>query len=128
MRHLRAAPAPLALGATLAAVGAPLPAGSSDFTLPNEGEPLQVFMSTGDVWQNTAESGFNTSPGAMRQGPVRLARAQNFFLTCRRMAAERGWAFRWRYVEVSWIGHDAKLMFAAKEMERALFGAGGAKP
>lgn len=91
-------------------------------------QPLTLFMGTGDVWQNTAEDGFDTSPGAMRQGPVRLARAQNFFQTCRRMAAERGWAFRWRYVEVSWIGHDAKLMFAAKEMEQALFGAATARP
>ncbi len=86
-------------------------------------QPLALLIGTGDVWQH-AEDGFDTSSGAMRQGPVRLARAQNFFLTSRKIAAERGWPFNWRLVEVPWVGHQARYMFKARELEQAMFPAG----
>lgn len=84
-------------------------------------QPLTLFIGTGDVWQNP-EDGFDSSPGAMKQGPVRLARGQNFFETSRKIAAEKGWAFNWRIVETPRIGHHAKRMFVAKELEEAMFG------
>ena len=83
--------------------------------------PLTLYLGTGDVWQHAADY-FDLHPDAMKQGPVRLARGQNFFETSQRIAAERGWAFNWRLVETPRIGHDAMRMFAAREVEEALFG------
>lgn len=83
--------------------------------------PLTLYLGTGDVWQ-LAEDYFDLNPDAMKQGPVRLARGQNFFETSRKIAAARGWAFNWRIVETPRIGHDAMRMFAAREVEEALFG------
>ena len=83
--------------------------------------PLTLYLGTGDVWQR-AEDYFDLNPAAMKQGPVRLARGQNFFETSRKIAAEHGWAFNWRIVETPRIAHDAMRMFAAREVEEALFG------
>lgn len=84
--------------------------------------PLTLYLGTGDVWQ-LASDYFDLSPDAMKQGPVRLARGQNFFETSRKNAAAHGWPFHWRIVETPRIAHDAMLMFAAREVEEALFGA-----
>ena len=84
--------------------------------------PLTLYLGTGDVWQNVAVDYFDMNPDAMKQGPVRLARGQNFFETSRKNAAAHGWTFNWRIVETPRIGHDAMLMFAAREVEEALFG------
>ena len=82
---------------------------------------LVLFLGTGDVYQN-ASDGFDFSPEAMHQGPVRLARGHNFFETMRRLAAERHWPFNWRLVETPDIGHSGSRMFHAREIEDALFG------
>jgi hypothetical protein len=58
----------------------------------------------------------------MRQGPHRYGRNQAGFELARKLAQERGWAFNWRKVESPGIDHDAGRMFAAKEVEDALFG------
>jgi hypothetical protein len=58
----------------------------------------------------------------MKQGPHRLARNRNCFELAQKMAKERGWAFNWRKVETPGIEHDAAVMFAAREVEDALFG------
>ncbi|MEY2877625.1 MAG: hypothetical protein RLZZ15_5 [Verrucomicrobiota bacterium] len=81
--------------------------------------PLTLFLGTGDV---TPEHSLDVSAAAMRQGPHRLARGRACFEFARKLAADRGWAFNWRKVETPGIDHDAKRMFAAKEVEDALFG------
>jgi len=83
--------------------------------------PLTLYLGTGDVYQN-ASDGFDFSPEAMRQGPVRLARNHNFFEAMRRLAAGHGWIFNWRLVETPDIGHSGARMFHAPEVEDALFG------
>ncbi len=83
--------------------------------------PLTLFLGTGDVWQHASDY-FDLSPDAMKQGPVRLARGQNFFETSQAIAAARGWAFNWRIVEATRIGHDGMRMLAAREVGEALFG------
>jgi pimeloyl-ACP methyl ester carboxylesterase len=83
--------------------------------------PLTLYLGTGDIYQN-ASDGFDFSPAAMRQGPVRLARNHNFFETMRRLAAAHHWPFHWRLVETPDIGHSGAKMFHAPEVEDALFG------
>ncbi len=58
----------------------------------------------------------------MKQGPHRLGRNRAFFEMAEKMAKSRGWVFNWRKVETPGIEHDAARMFAAREMEDALFG------
>lgn len=81
--------------------------------------PLTLYLGTGDV---TPEHSFDASPAGMRQGPNRLARGRACFAAAQALAKERGWAFHWRKVETPGIGHEAAFMFAAKEVEDALFG------
>jgi poly(3-hydroxybutyrate) depolymerase len=83
--------------------------------------PLTLFLGTGDVLQRE-EDGFDFRPGAMAQGPFRLARGRNFFATMRDLAAERGWDFNWRLVETPDIAHSGSQMFAAPEIGEAIFG------
>lgn len=84
-------------------------------------QPLTLFLGTGDVWQ-LATDYFDLSPDAMKQGPVRLARGQNFFETSRKNAEAHGWPFHWQIVETPRIDHDAQRMFAARELAEAFFG------
>jgi poly(3-hydroxybutyrate) depolymerase len=84
--------------------------------------PLTLFLGTGDVYQNVAIDGFDMSPNAMKQGPVRLARNHNFFNLMKKLAADHGWAFNWRLVETPDIGHSGSKMFHADEIGDALFG------
>jgi poly(3-hydroxybutyrate) depolymerase len=81
--------------------------------------PLTLYLGTGDI---TPEHSFDASPAGMRQGPHRLARGRGCFEFAQALAKERGWAFNWRKVETPGIGHEAAFMFAAKEVEDALFG------
>ncbi|MSU51133.1 MAG: hypothetical protein EXS37_18940 [Opitutus sp.] len=81
--------------------------------------PLTFYLGTGDI---TPEHGFDASPGGMRQGANRLARGRACFAVAQQLAKARGWAFNWRKVETPGIGHEAAFMFAAKEVEPALFG------
>ena len=82
--------------------------------------PLTLYLGTGDV---TPRRRFDASEAAMKQGPHRLARNRACFELARKLAQERGWAFNWRKVETPGIEHDAAAMFAADEVEDALFGA-----
>ena len=83
--------------------------------------PLVLYLGTGDVYQN-ASDGFDFSPAALRQGPVRLARGHNFFNAMRKLAADHHWDFNWRLVETPDIGHSGSQMFHAREIKDALFG------
>jgi poly(3-hydroxybutyrate) depolymerase len=81
--------------------------------------PLTLYQGTGDIHPSNS---FDQSPAGMRQGPNRLARGRAAFEFARRLAQERGWEFNWRKVETPDIGHEAAFMFAAKDVEDALFG------
>lgn len=81
--------------------------------------PLTLYQGTGDV---VADPNMDATPAAMQQGPHRLARGRAAFAAAAKLARERGWAFNWRQVETAGIGHDAAFMFAAREVEDALFG------
>lgn len=81
--------------------------------------PLTLYLGTADV---TPRRRFDASEAAMKQGPHRYGRNQAFFELARTMAAARGWTFNWRKVETPGIEHDAAAMFAAPEVEDALFG------
>ena len=81
--------------------------------------PLTLYLGTADT---TPRKRFDASEAAMKQGPHRLARNRAFFELSQKMAKEHGWTFNWRKVETPGIEHDATIMFAAKEVEDALFG------
>lgn len=81
--------------------------------------PLTFYLGTGDI---TPEHSFDASPAGMKQGPNRLARGRACFDYAQKLARQRGWAFNWRKVETPGIAHEAAFMFAAKEVEDALFG------
>jgi pimeloyl-ACP methyl ester carboxylesterase len=81
--------------------------------------PLTLYLGTGDVLPS---NNLDQSPDAMRQGPHRLARGRACFAAAEQLARERGWTFNWRKVETPDVGHAAAFMFAAKEVEDALFG------
>ena len=81
--------------------------------------PLTLYLGTGDT---TPRRRFDASEAAMKQGPHRLARNRTFFALAEKIAKERGWTFNWRKVETPGIEHDAAMMFAAGEVEDALFG------
>ena len=81
--------------------------------------PLTLYLGTADT---TPRRRFDASEAAMKQGPHRLARNRACFELAQKMAKERGWPFNWRKVETPGIEHDAEAMFAANEVEDALFG------
>lgn len=81
--------------------------------------PLTLYLGTADT---TPRRRFDASEAAMKQGPHRFGRNQAFFALGAKLAKERGWTFNWRKVETPGIEHDAAMMFAAKEVEDALFG------
>ena len=81
--------------------------------------PLTLYLGTGDT---TATANFDDSPTAMRQGMSRIERGRACFAMARNLAAKRKWAFNWRKIETRGVGHSASQMFAAKEVELALFG------
>lgn len=81
--------------------------------------PLTLYLGRDDV---TPRKRFDASEAAMKQGPHRLSRNRTFFALAESMAKAKGWPFNWRKIEVAGIDHDAARMFAAKEVEDALFG------
>ncbi len=98
-----------------------LPAGLSDDAMLQRyfAAPLTLYLGTGDT---TPRRRFDASEAGMKQGPHRLARNRACFELARKMAKERGWPFNWRKVETPGIEHDAAAMFAANEVDDALFG------
>jgi poly(3-hydroxybutyrate) depolymerase len=81
--------------------------------------PLTLYLGQADV---TPKKRFDASEAGMKQGTHRLARNRACFELAQKMAKERGWVFNWRKVETPGIEHDAARMFAAREVEDALFG------
>lgn len=81
--------------------------------------PLTLYLGTDDIYPKPS---FDDSPEGMRQGQHRLERGRNCYAFAQALAARNGWPFHWRKVETPGIGHDAAFMFAAPEVEDALFG------
>jgi pimeloyl-ACP methyl ester carboxylesterase len=81
--------------------------------------PLTLYLGTDDI---RPEHSFDESPAGMVQGKSRLERGRNCYAFAKALAKKNGWAFNWRKVETPGIDHDAARMFAAKEVEDALFG------
>jgi pimeloyl-ACP methyl ester carboxylesterase len=81
--------------------------------------PLTLYLGTDDIYPRPS---FDDSPDGMRQGQHRLERGRNCYAFAKALAQQKGWPFNWRKVETPGIGHDAAFMFAAKEVEDALFG------
>jgi poly(3-hydroxybutyrate) depolymerase len=99
--------------------GLPAELGSDEVMQRYLAAPLVLYQGTGDVLPGNS---FDQSPAGMRQGPNRLARGRAAFEAAQKLAQERGWEFNWRKVETPDIGHEAAFMFAAREVEDALFG------
>ena len=81
--------------------------------------PLTLYLGTDDIYPRPS---FDDSPDAMAQGRHRLERGRNCFAFAKALAEKNGWPFGWRKVETPGIGHDAAFMFAAPEVEDAIFG------
>lgn len=81
--------------------------------------PLTLYLGTDDI---RPEHNFDESAEGMVQGKSRLERGRNCYAFAKALAKKNGWAFNWRKVETPGIDHDAARMFAAKEVEDALFG------
>lgn len=82
--------------------------------------PVTFYLGTDDIYPRPS---FDDSPAGMKQGANRLERGRACFAFAEKLARDRGWTFNWRKVETPGIGHSAAFMFAAKEVEDALFGA-----
>ena len=83
--------------------------------------PLTLCLGLKDTDPQHPE--LDRSTAAERQGTCRLERGRACFEFAQKLAAERGWTFNWRKVEVPGIAHDGRAMLAAKEVQAALFAA-----
>jgi pimeloyl-ACP methyl ester carboxylesterase len=66
--------------------------------------PVTVLLGSDDV--DPAHPSLPRQPGAMAQGPHRLARGLRFFAEAREAATRLGVPFRWRLETVPGVGHD----------------------
>lgn len=80
-------------------------------------QPVTVLLGTADVHRGPD---LNVSEGAERQGENRLVRGHNAFRAAQQLAAERGWPFAWRLLEVADVGHSARRMFGSPQAAAAL--------
>jgi dienelactone hydrolase len=78
--------------------------------------PVTIFIGAED----TGDKDRNDTPEASAQGVTRFDRGRNAFAAGRAMAQSRGWAFNWRLVELSGVGHSARKMFASEKVLEAL--------
>ena len=79
-------------------------------------QPITIYVGSED----TAEKHLVNNAAARRQGPHRLARAQNIYRTGRRLARERNWEFNWQIVIVENVGHSSREMLRAPGILTAL--------
>lgn len=81
--------------------------------------PLTLYVGTAD---NKPDEYFDDSEEAMKQGGGRYQRNKASFDFGKKLAAERGWDFKWRIVEAPGVEHDHEKMFNHAACEQALFG------
>ena len=72
--------------------------------------PLTILAGEQDT--QTSDPHLPSEPAALRQGPHRYARAQNYFASAKAEAARRSLPFAWRLHSVAGIGHDGRAMSA----------------
>ena len=72
--------------------------------------PMTILAGDQDI--ATDDPNLPSEPAAMRQGPHRFARAQNYFEAGRKEAERRGVPFNWTLQVVPGIGHDGRAMSA----------------
>jgi pimeloyl-ACP methyl ester carboxylesterase len=80
-------------------------------------QPVTLLLGTADLRR---DDNLNVREGAERQGFTRYERGHNAYEAARRLATEKGWAFRWKMIEVPGVGHSARRMFGSPEAETAL--------
>ena len=92
--------------------GLDFPAGIGGLELGDEAverflaRPLVLLLGESDIAQD--EAGLPQFPGAIVQGPHRLARGRYYYSNCRETAARIGADFNWRLVTAPGVGHDDK--------------------
>jgi poly(3-hydroxybutyrate) depolymerase len=82
-------------------------------------QPVTLLLGAADV---NRDRNLNVTEGAERQGPNRYERGMNLFRAARKVAADAGWEFNWRLVEVPGTGHSARRMYESPQAAAA-FGA-----
>jgi poly(3-hydroxybutyrate) depolymerase len=80
-------------------------------------QPVTLLLGAADV---NRDRNLNITEGADRQGSNRHERGMNLFRAARKMAADAGWEFNWRLVEVPGIGHSARRMYESPQAVAAL--------
>ena len=75
------------------------------------GRPLLILLGESD--NDPEHPQLPREPGAMRQGPHRLARGRHYFETGRREAERLGASFAWKLATVPDIAHSGELMSPA---------------
>ncbi len=80
-------------------------------------QPLTLYLGTADT---EIDEHLDRSPEGQAQGECRLARGRYTFEFARKLAADRGWKFRWRLVEAPDVPHDHELMFNHPQASAAL--------
>jgi pimeloyl-ACP methyl ester carboxylesterase len=78
--------------------------------------PLTIYLGSRD----TGGRNLSTAPAARRQGENRLLRGRAVFRAAADLAAANGWPLGWRLVEAAGVGHSARRMLAAPEIDAAL--------
>ncbi len=78
--------------------------------------PITLYLGQND----TGNKYLVRNDAAMRQGRHRLDRGRKIFRAAQRFAADKGWPFNWRLVEVPGVGHSSGGMLRAAAFYRAL--------
>jgi hypothetical protein len=69
--------------------------------------PLTLVLGTEDVHGAREDPNVRETPGALAQGPNRLARGEHYIRTGQAVASRRGWPFAWQLARLPGARHDA---------------------
>lgn len=75
-------------------------------------QPITIYLGEKD----TGIEHLDTSATAMRQGRTRVERGGNVYQAAKQYAGLRGWAFNWRLVIASGVGHTSRGMLHAPQV------------
>lgn len=81
-------------------------------------QPVTILLGGADDDEDAED--LSKTKEAMQQGATRLQRGLNAYRAGKKAAAERGWTFNWRLVEIPGVGHSARRMLSSAETEDAL--------